>query len=137
MPVAAASDNVRDWWHPYGDYDGLEVLKGAVMACHLDTAPSEGAWAHVVSATPARAMGFKSGVAEGAPADLVLFPGARRFSELLARPQAGRVVLRGGRVQESELPAYRELDDVVAVASPPALAEDVGRGATTKDAMTA
>ena len=27
--VAAASDNVRDWWHPYGDYDGVEVWRNA------------------------------------------------------------------------------------------------------------
>ena len=30
IDVAAASDNVRDWWHPYGDYDQLETWKNAV-----------------------------------------------------------------------------------------------------------
>jgi hypothetical protein len=30
VPVAAASDNVRDWWHPYGDYDCLAVWREAV-----------------------------------------------------------------------------------------------------------
>ena len=29
VAVAAASDNVRDWWHPYGDYDGVEVWRNA------------------------------------------------------------------------------------------------------------
>ena len=27
VSVGAASDNVRDWWHPYGDYDGLQTWK--------------------------------------------------------------------------------------------------------------
>jgi hypothetical protein len=30
VPVAAASDNVRDMWHPYGDYDCLAVWREAV-----------------------------------------------------------------------------------------------------------
>ena len=49
---------MRDWWHPYGDYDGLLNWRGAVTLGHLDTAPSEGAWAHVVSDAPARALGL-------------------------------------------------------------------------------
>jgi len=48
--------------------------------------------------------------------------GARRFSELLARPQADRLVLRSGVGGEGagrlwlvdpELPDYAELDDLV------------------------
>ena len=56
---------------------------------------------------------------QGAPADLVLFPRARRVSELFARPHGlGRVVLRKGRVQSGAVPSYRVLDDVVAEATP-------------------
>ena len=57
---------------------------------------------------------------KGAPADLVLFPRARRVSELFARPHGlGRVVLRKGRVQScSMVPSYRALDDVVSEPTP-------------------
>ena len=114
VPVAAASDNVRDWWHPYGDYDPLQVWREAVAMGHLDTAPSEGAWADLVTAAAADAMGVGGGViAVGEPADLVLFPGARRFSELLARPHHDRVVVRRGKATETKLPDFSELDDLV------------------------
>ncbi|MEX0852366.1 MAG: cytosine deaminase, partial [Bauldia sp.] len=48
----------------------------------------------------------------GAPADLVLFR-ARSFTELLARPQADRTVLRSGKAIDRRLPDYRELDDLM------------------------
>ena len=118
--VGAGSDNVRDWWHPYGDYDGLANYKGAITMGHLDTAPNEGSWAHLVSDAPAFAIGAPaaegvgSALAEGAVADLILFPSSRRASELLSRPQGDRIVLRRGYVQESSLPPYELLDDIVA-----------------------
>jgi cytosine deaminase len=52
---------------------------------------------------------------EGAPADLVIFPSARIFSELFSRPQSDRLILRQGQVQDYVLPDFCELDDVVAV----------------------
>lgn len=115
VAVGSASDNVRDWWHPYGDYDGLQNYKNAVTLGHLDTAPNEGAWAALVSDAAAEAMGLGGGSSftPGAAADLILFPETRRVSELFARPQCDRIVLRGGRVQRSALPSYRALDDVV------------------------
>ena len=119
---------VRDWWCPYGDYDGLATWKCAITLGHLDTAPHEGAWAHIVSDAPATAIGQPplddvcsvipaeplSSFEAGALADLILFPDARRLSELLSRPQPDRIVLRRGRVQQSTLPAYEQLDDLVA-----------------------
>jgi cytosine deaminase len=48
----------------------------------------------------------------GAPADLVLVR-ARSMTELLARPQSDRAILRAGRVMDAALPDFRELDDVV------------------------
>ena len=121
IDVAAATDNVRDWWHPYGDYDQLETWKNAVALGHLDTAPHEGRWAALVSSAPARAMGLASeAFVQGASADLVIFPRARRVSELFARPHGlGRVVLRRGRVQSCIMvPSYRVLDDVVSEPTP-------------------
>lgn len=38
VAVGAGTDNVRDWWHAYGEYDGLATWKAAVALGHLDTA---------------------------------------------------------------------------------------------------
>ena len=63
----------------------------------------------------ARALGCGGGViAPGEPADVILFPSARHMNELLSRPQSDRVVLRGGQPQQTALPKYAELDDLVA-----------------------
>ena len=114
VDVCAASDNVRDHWYPYGDYDMLTVLNSAIAMGHLDTAPTEGHWVDLVTATPTRAMGLPHPfVAKGAPADLILFPSARRASELFARPQTDRIVIRKGRIQNSKLPDFKILDDLV------------------------
>ena len=73
-------------------------------------------------------------IAVGEPADLVLFPGARRFSELLARPHHDRVVVRRGKATETKLPDFSELDDLVdgreAVVD---TSQDILRGATKKE----
>jgi cytosine deaminase len=49
----------------------------------------------------------------GNAADLIIFP-ARYFSELLARSQHERIVIRQGKKINSDLPDYRELDDLIA-----------------------
>lgn len=112
VPVALASDNVRDQFFPYGDYDLLEVLKGGVTGGHLDC--PIGGWAGSVTAVPAAAMGLAAshGVLRvGGPADFVLFR-ARSYSELLARPQADRVIIRGGAPFATTPPDYAELAHV-------------------------
>jgi cytosine deaminase len=38
---------------------------------------------------------------------------ARSMTELLARPQSDRAILRAGRVLDAALPDFRELDAVV------------------------
>jgi cytosine deaminase len=119
--VAAASDNVRDHWHPYADYDLLAVWYQVQAMGHLDTAPHAGAWADLCTDAAAQAMGLLTDGAvstllhEGAPADLVIFPSARLFSELFSRPQSDRLILRQGQLQDYVLPDFCELDDVVAV----------------------
>ncbi|MEO1092748.1 MAG: cytosine deaminase [Pseudomonadota bacterium] len=109
IPHALASDNTRDPFYAYGDLDLHEVFREAVRIAHLDH--PFGAWPRAVTATPARLMGLvdRGLLRPGAPADLVLFEG-RRFSELLSRPEAGRVALRGGAVSDARVPAYAELD---------------------------
>ena len=143
---------------PDGDYDGLQNWRMAITLGHLDTVPHEGAWAQIVSDAPALAMGHHpapgaddgacatgggegaaptsalsnvpASIAPGAAADLILFPDARRLSELLSRPQLDRIVLRRGHVQESTLPSYELLDDLV---SAPSLVQPQGSGTVMMD----
>jgi len=49
------------------------------------------------------------------PADLVIVK-ARNWSELLARPQSDRVVLRNGRAIDRTLPDHADLDHLIQTA---------------------
>ncbi len=110
IPVAVASDNTRDPFYAYGDLDMAEVWREATRLLHLDHPVGE--WPLAFSATPAAIMGLpdRDKVAPGAVADLTIFR-ARRWTELFARPQVDRTVIRNGAVLDTPLPDYRELDD--------------------------
>lgn len=113
--VAISSDNTRDPFYAYGDLDALEVLREGARIIHFDHPMDEAfAWSRSVAADPAAAAGFayRGEIAVGAGADLVLF-GARSWTELMSRPQADRVVLRGGEPIDTSLPDYRELDSLM------------------------
>jgi cytosine deaminase len=109
--VALASDNCRDPFFSFGDHDMLEVFSQAVRIAHLDLPYHP--WFSSVTSRPADLMGLKQHgrFSVGAEANLVLFR-ARSMSELLARPQADRLILRAGRPIDSTLPDYRELDEL-------------------------
>jgi cytosine deaminase len=112
VAVSFASDNCRDPFYAYGDYDMVEVHREAVRIAQLDH--PFGAWAGSVSAVPAASLGLVGlgRIAVGATADLLLFR-ARGMTELLARPQSDRVILRAGRVLDAALPDFRRLDPIV------------------------
>jgi len=111
LRVAVAGDNCRDPFHAYGDHDMLDTYTQAVKIGHLDH--PLGDWIHAATATPAAIMGLDVGVLKpGAPADLLVLK-ARSYSELLARAQFDRTVIRGGRAIDTTLPDYRLLDDLV------------------------
>ena len=111
IPVAIGGDNVRDPLHPYGDHDMLAVYRDATLIGHLD-APV-GTWPRSVTSTPRALMKLPERlIRSGDPADFILFP-ARNFSELLARPQADRVVVRDGRRSLACLPDFNELDEIM------------------------
>ena len=111
IAVSVASDNCRDPFYAYGDHDLMEVYREATRIAHLDH--PVGAWPAAVGATPAAVAGFAAGtIAEGAPADLQIMR-ARTFNEVLSRPPADRIVLRGGRPIDRTLPDYRELDPLL------------------------
>jgi len=112
IPVAFASDNCRDPFYGFGDHDMLEVFSQSVRICHLDTPYQD--WCHSFTKTPATLMGLHDigKIAISKSADLVIFS-ARYFSELLARPQSDRQVMRRGKFINTQLPDYRELDDLL------------------------
>ena len=109
LRVAIASDNTRDPFYAYGDLDMLEVWREGTRILQLDH--PRGDWARAFSVTPAAIMGLpdRDSLGPGAPADLVLF-NARRYTELLSRPQSDRTVIRKGKVIDAAPPDYRELD---------------------------
>ena len=112
--VSFASDNTRDPFYAYGDLDMVEVMREATRIGHLDHSDAD--WSHAFTTNPARAAGFTTPSLEaGAPADLVICK-ARSWTELFARPQSDRIVLRDGRPIDRSLPDYAELDDLMEVA---------------------
>jgi cytosine deaminase len=112
VPVSFASDNCRDPFYAYGDYDMMEVYREAVRIAQLDH--PFGTWTNAVTAIPAAACGFKDTgrIAIGTKADLILFR-ARSMTELLARPQSDRIVLRNGKPLDATPPDFRTLDPIV------------------------
>ena len=109
--VSFASDNTRDPFYAYGDLDMVEVLRQATRIGHLDHSDTD--WVQTVLANPARAMSIDApSLAPGAPADLILFK-ARSWTELFARPQSDRIVLRAGQAIDRTLPDYAELDPLM------------------------
>ncbi|WP_038211916.1 cytosine deaminase [Xenophilus azovorans] len=112
LDVAVAGDNCRDPFYAYGDHDMLDTYTQAVKILHLDHPFAD--WIRAASATPAAIMGLQGrGVLKaGMPADLMVLR-ARSYSEMLARHQFDRTVLRRGRAIDTTLPDYRELDELV------------------------
>ena len=108
VKVMIASDNTRDPFYAYGDLDMMETWREGVRILHLDYPFAD--WAPAFAASPAEAMGLDLGVLRvGARADLILTR-ARDFTELLARPQSDRIVVRNGEASSAKPPDYAELD---------------------------
>ncbi len=105
IPVACASDNVRDAFYAWGDYDLLEVFQQSVRIGHLDTRLA--AAASVVTTGPADVMGLPDygRVVPGALGALVV-TAATTLNELLARPAAPRRLVREDRLFTPTIPPY-------------------------------
>ena len=110
VPVMLASDNVRDPFYAYGDFDMHEILQGGTRIGHLDH--SSRPWAQSVTRRPGDWMGRVNYLQKGAAADLIVFP-ARTMNEWMSRPQTARTVLRNGRVIDAMLPSYQTLEGAV------------------------
>jgi len=111
IPVCFASDNCRDPFYGFGDNDMLDVLSQSVKIAHLDN--PYGNWFKSFSTVPASLMGLSLGmITINSTADLIIFS-ARYLSELFSRPQSDRLVMRSGKLIDSALPDYSELDDLI------------------------
>lgn len=108
VPVACASDNVRDAFFPYGDLDPLEVYVQSLRLAHLDHHLADSL--RVVTTYAADIVGRPDlgRVTPGAAGHLVVFE-ARSFSELLSRPGIARRCLDDGELRSLPLPDYAEL----------------------------
>jgi cytosine/creatinine deaminase len=87
------------------------VYRDATRIGHLDT--PVGTWPRSITTTPRAIMNLPERlIATGYRADFILFS-ARSYSELLARPQSDRVVVRDGRPSRAPLPDFTELDEIM------------------------
>ena len=109
--VCVASDNTRDPFYAYGDLDMMETYRMATRTIHFDHPVAD--WPKTVGTNAAKAMGIDAGqINVGGPADFVVFKG-RSWTELLSRPEASRIVVRGGKAISTTLPDYSELDHLM------------------------
>lgn len=108
IPVSFASDNIRDPFFAYGDFDMLEVMRSAVRAAHLDAGLDE--WIRSANDMPARALGMEGHgrIAAGGTADLIVFR-ARNWTELFSRPHSDRLVVRSGKAIDGRSPDFEDL----------------------------
>jgi cytosine/creatinine deaminase len=86
IEVRLGTDNVRDWFFPFGDADMLDTALFAAIAAHLDDQ----------SELIAALCDGRRALEEGEPGDLVLVR-ASSFDDALARRTADRVVFKAGR----------------------------------------
>lgn len=86
IPVRLGTDNVRDWFYPFGDGDPLDTALLAALAGQVDD--SRGLLTML--------CGGRGELHEGDPADLVLVR-ASSLDDALARRPSGRVMIRSGR----------------------------------------
>ena len=86
VEVRLGTDNVRDWFFPFGDGDMLDTALFAAIAIHLDDP---------IALLRALCDG-RTAIEQGSPADLVLLP-ASSLDDALARRPAERLVFKAGR----------------------------------------
>ena len=107
--VMVASDNVRDPFYAYGDLDMLEVWREAVRILHLDYPFAR--WARAVRERAGEGDGASARRGPRWRAGRPDPDRARDFTQLFARPNADRIVLRDGR-RAPPPPDYAELADL-------------------------
>ena len=86
VKVRFGTDNVRDWFFPFGDGDMLDTALFATVAAGVDND------ADLIAGL----CDGRAALSQGEPADLVLVP-ASSIEDALARRPTGRIVFKGGR----------------------------------------
>ncbi len=117
VPVAFASDNVRDAFFAYGDFDMAEVLNESWRIAHLDTRPEDGL--RSVAQHPAWMMELDNvgHLGPGARAAFIVFE-ADNLSEFFSRRGRPRRVFRGAREIDATPPPYSALPELLNEPSP-------------------
>lgn len=100
VEVRLGTDNVRDWFFPYGDGDVLETGYLAAISAHMDEP----------RALLRALCDGRADIVAGDPADLVLIP-ADSFDDAIARRPGGRVAIVGGQVVSGALPSFSPPSD--------------------------
>ncbi len=93
VPVFLASDNCRDAFYPWGDYDLWDVFRTAIPMAHLEPA----SWIGAITDVPAAVFDEVPDFCKGAAADFILFD-AESVDDAVSRPLCGRQVWRDGAV---------------------------------------
>jgi cytosine deaminase len=86
VKVRFGTDNVRDWFFPFGDGDMLDTALFATVAAGVDNDAE----------LLAGLCDGRAALSPGEPADLVLVP-ASSIEDAMARRPAGRIVFKAGR----------------------------------------
>ncbi len=101
--VAFASDNVRDPFHPIGDYDPLKAANLGVIAAHLSGDGQMFETLEMVTSRPARALGLAEyGLKVGDWADLVVVDALSPLEALSRIPNRLAVYKRGQLVASTQ-----------------------------------
>jgi len=93
MSIMLGSDNVRDAFYPYGDYDMSDVLRLATINGHLDPEM----WIAAITERPSAWMGLDLALREGGAADFNWFA-VQDAAELVSSPRAARTIWRAGQM---------------------------------------
>lgn len=102
--VSVASDNVRDPFNPFGNYDLLWLTNLTGHVAHMTGfAQRQELW-QLVSQNPAKALGLNYGLLPGSVADLVVFK-SRDAKTCLADLPGRKAVLKRGEIVSGSLEA--------------------------------
>jgi cytosine deaminase len=103
--VCIGHDSVMDPWYPLGHGDPLQAAFVLAHYGHMSGAEELRSLVDMITVNPARALGLEAyGLADGAPANLVVFDAPSELDALRLLPRR-RLVLREGRVVARTRPA--------------------------------
>ena len=106
--VSVASDNVRDPFNPFGNYDLLWLANLSGHVAQLTGSEERDTLWQLVGVNPARTLGLDYGVKPGCAADLVVLA-SRDPADCLASLPSKQAVLKSGAVVYGELEPAKEV----------------------------